>query len=185
MHDRKEGHVSGEMSRILKVAGVISLGVILQGCAGTIQSPVPVVAERSEMTALVGNWSGEYNSAQSGRSGSIVFKLKSASDTAYGDVVMIPRAALTASGTPGTVASPAPMAAHGQVLTIRFVRLEGSHLVGRLDPYTDPVCGCRLTTVFTGDFKGNDVIEGTFQTTGAELHHPLTSGKWKVSRTAP
>lgn len=174
--------MSGELNRILKVAGVVFLGVVLQGCAGTVQSPVPIVAERSDMNALVGSWSGEYSSAQSGRSGSIVFRLKSASDTAFGDVVMIPRTALANSGNSGPAVAAAQPLAQGQVLTIRFVRLEGSHLVGRMDPYSDPVCGCRLTTVFTGDFKGADTIEGTFQTTGAELHHPLTSGKWKVTR---
>jgi hypothetical protein len=171
------------MIKVMKVAGILALGALLQGCAGGIQSPVSIVAERNDMSALVGNWSGEYSSAQTGRSGSIVFKLKSVSDTAYGDVVMIPRAVLTNTGTQGSPVLPAQPIAQGQVLTIRFVRLEGSHLVGRMDPYTDPVCGCRLSTVFTGDFKGNGVIEGTFETSGAELSHPLTSGKWKVTRT--
>ena len=176
--------MSATAEKLLRIAGVIALGAVLQGCSAAIQSPVRVLAEPRDVNALVGSWSGEYNSAQSGRSGSIVFRLRSATDTAYGDVVMVPRASVANPGTdvPGS-AGPAAVS-QGQVLSIRFVRLEGSHVVGRMDPYTDPVCGCRLTTVFTGNFTGDDKIEGTFQTTGSELHHPLVTGKWKVTRSA-
>ena len=168
--------------RILRTSGVLALGAVLQGCSAAVQSPVPVVAERSDMTALVGDWSGEYSSPESGRSGSIVFRLKSTSDTAYGDVVMLPRAAVTGTAGDESGSTPGQAATRSQVLTIRFVRVEGSHLIGRMDPYIDPVCGCRLTTVFTGDFKGDRTIEGTYQTTGSEISHALTSGKWKVTK---
>ena len=168
-------------TRLMKAAGVIALGAILQGCGATIQSPVPIVADRSDVNALVGEWNGEYSSPESGRSGSIVFRLRSATDTAYGDVVMTPRTVIAnTTREPGIFAG--QFQSPGRVLTIRFVRMEGRHLIGRMDPYVDPVCGCRLTTVFTGDFTPDGTIEGTYQTTGAELHHPLTSGKWKVSR---
>ena len=56
--------------------------------------------------------------------------------------------------------------------------------VGRLDPYSDPECGCRLTTVFTGDLSSPTVIEGTFESSGSTPMHPLTKGTWKVKRTS-
>ena len=166
----------------LRLALAVVLGSSAVGCASK-QTPVPLMAEPVAVTALVGEWNGEYSSTQTGRSGSIVFRLKSVTDTAYGDVVMIPRRNVASVG-PGDVGasrddigSPPP-----QVLAIRFVRLEGSNIVGRMAPYVDPDCGCRLLTVFTGDFSNASTIEGTFETTGPGTSHALTRGKWKVTR---
>ena len=170
--------------RYRRIALVLGLSFAAQGCASK-QTPVHLVADAADATALVGEWNGEYDSPQNGRSGSIVFKLKAANDTAYGDIVMLPKRDVQGmtAGDPNAARGgvvPAP----GQVLTIRFVRLDGGHIVGRLDPYSDPDCGCRLTTVFTGEFQGSSVIEGTFESSGSTPMHPLTKGKWKVKRTS-
>jgi hypothetical protein len=132
------------------------------------------------MTSLVGAWTGEYSSIQSGRSGSITFSLKSATDTAYGDVVMTPKGGPREVVTPDRPAT-GPAANIPQVLTIRFVRVEGNRMSGTLDPYPDPNCGCQLNTTFTGLFDGAARIEGTFESRGS-MDHPLTTGKWRVKR---
>ena len=166
----------------LALAGAVGLGTL--ACASK-QTPVRVMAQPVEMSALVGEWNGEYSSGQSGRSGSIVFRLKSASDTAYGDVVMVARAnAHQVAGHAGTNPSAAAVAPTSQVLTIRFVRMEDNRLIGTLDPYNDPDCGCRLITVFRGTFTGPSMIEGTFESKHSGMDHQVTTGRWKVSRVS-
>lgn len=164
------------------IVGAIALVSI--NCASR-QSPVEVVAAPAEIAALVGEWSGEYSSAQTGRSGSIVFRLKSASDTAFGDVVMIPRKSVAPVAADPSMPRPETAQMPGDVLTIRFVWLDGDKVSGRMDPYADPECGCRITTVFSGSFRGSSTIEGTFESVGSGSNHPLARGTWKVSRLAP
>lgn len=50
-------------------------------------TPVPVVGPTE---SLEGQWDGTYSSQQTGRTGSILFRLKAGTDSAFGDVVMIP-----------------------------------------------------------------------------------------------
>src|SRR5881396_280037 len=60
-------------------------------CGGS-HPPVPLVGTAAEVSSLIGEWSGDYSSAESGRAGSIKFTLRAAGDSAFGDVVMIPTA---------------------------------------------------------------------------------------------
>ena len=147
-------------------------------CAPGIPETVPLVGTVDDVSSLVGEWGGEYDGGAGGRSGSIVFVLRSAADTAHGDVVMVPRSVgeqTTTEGrrTPLTSAS-------GQVLRIAFVRVAGGAVTGTLDPYTDPDCRCTVQTTFTGTVRGNS-IEGTFVTRGSQLPSEQT-GRWKVTR---
>jgi len=165
------------MARSLKLLPLLAF--TLSAC-GASHSPVPLVGASTEMTALTGEWAGEYSSGESGRSGSITFTLRSAGDSAFGDVVMIP----SGLGRPvkpyneGQIAEPAPTA-QTTVLTIRFVRVEQGRVSGTLDPYADPQTGARLFTTFVGDVKGN-TIEGTYTT---RLPSGVTqTGRWSVLR---
>ncbi|MFL5381831.1 MAG: hypothetical protein ACJ8GN_04885 [Longimicrobiaceae bacterium] len=169
------------MRRICWFALVAAAGAAA-ACMPTPPAPVPVSAPPGT-TGLVGEWAGEYESPAVGRGGSIVFHLDAGRDTAQGDVLMVPRgsraAPQRAPAEPGTVvrASLAP-----QVLTIRFVRVEGDRVTGVLDPYVDPECGCRVFTAFEGTLAG-DRLRGTFVTRG-EPSGPVT-GTWRVERRAP
>jgi hypothetical protein len=163
-----------------RAALVAVFAVTAASCASS-PSPVRLLADPVAMSALVGDWQGVYSSVQTGRSGSIVFNLRSTADTAYGDVVMTPK-----KGSRPVVATdrpaPGPVApAINQVLTIRFVRVEGNRVAGILDPYDDPDCACRLHTTFIGLFDGQSRIEGTFESRGS-MDHPLSTGKWEVAR---
>jgi len=117
---------------------------------------------------------------ESGRSGSIRFALRAATDSAFGDVVMIPaglgRPLLPWRGENMTGAAQAPAPT---VLTIRFVRVEQGHVSGTLDPYADPQTGARLLTTFSGELKGN-TIAGTY-TTRLPSGESQT-GQWSVQR---
>jgi len=172
-------------SKIFLCASAVAL---LAGCR-SLQTPVPVMGPQSDMSALVGDWSGEYTSPETGRSGSISFTLQAGKDTAIGSVVMVPKAqnlpvnAGVAADRPAVMGSATQKP--GSLLTIRFVRLEGSQILGTLDPYRDPDCGCQLATTFRGEFKDPSTIEGTFNTVGSGMEHLPSSGRWKVTRLVP
>jgi hypothetical protein len=153
--------------------------VLALGACGASRSPVPLVGASSDVSALTGEWAGDYSSAESGRSGSISFTLRAAGDSAFGDVIMIP----TAWGRP-LMPYRQQNAAGGQVpettvLSIRFVRVQQGHVSGTLDPYADPQTGARLLTTFTGEVSGNS-IAGTYTT---RLPSGETqTGRWSVQR---
>lgn len=153
----------------------------VSACAAN-PSPVHVVGTSSEMTALTGSWTGEYSSVETGRSGSIEFTLKAGTDTAFGDVVMVPRALAPAPSEPRTAVGAIPPAP--QVLQIAFVRVATHVVSGTLNPYKSPDCGCMLTTVFRGTIT-TDRIEGTFTTAHSDQMAPQQKGTWWVTRKAP
>lgn len=154
------------------------LPLALSAC-GASHTHVPLVGPVSDLTSLIGEWGGDYSSAESGRSGSISFTLRALDDSAFGDVVMIPSGwgrplqpwrEPTAAGAP---------TAHATVLTIRFVRVEQGHVSGTLDPYADPQTGARLLTTFTGELNGK-TIAGTYTTRLPS--GDMQTGRWSVQR---
>jgi hypothetical protein len=164
----------------------VGMATLLAACASR-PTPVAVIAPLSDMSALVGGWSGDYSSPETGRSGSIAFTLKAGKDTASGSVVMLARPQ-SYVGAPSAVEPPivrtSPSQGTGNLLTIRFVRMEGNRVVGVLDHYRDPECGCQLLTTFRGTFKDAGTIEGTFSSTGSGMGHLPSSGSWKVIRVS-
>ncbi len=158
---------------------VIIAAALLAACAGQ-SAPVPVRASPADLMSLAGRWEGEYSSAETGRSGSIVFTLDAGRDSATGDVLMTP----TGTNQPYRPAplgeTMAPGVEPPAVLTIRFVRVIDGHVIGRLDPYIAPDCNCTVRTTFTGTMQG-ERISGTYSTTGAIRDVPVT-GQWEVRR---
>jgi len=78
--------------RILRPSFPIVLCALALDACGASRIPVPLVGASGDVSALSGEWAGDYSSAESGRSGSISFTLRAATDSAFGDVVMIPAA---------------------------------------------------------------------------------------------
>ena len=151
------------------------------GCA-TTSDTVPVQGTEGELEFLVGTWTGEYTGDESERSGTLTFELQAGADTAHGHVLMDPArdvgyARGPAEDRPFVRAGAAPVA-----IGIRFVRLRGGLLEGRLAPYEDPVCGCPLATTFSGRLEG-DVIRGTFETVHSRDGRRET-GRWHVRKTS-
>jgi len=145
-------------------------------CGGS-QAPVPVVGAEADISRLTGEWLGDYSSAETGRSGSIVFTLTAGSDTATGDVVMTPQLARSAAAqaTGQTVSPPI-----SQAINIRFVRISGGQVSGALAPYTDPACDCPLHTAFVGRLMG-DTLSGTY-TSRHDHSRDTQEGRWRVVR---
>jgi hypothetical protein len=165
------------MSMRTGVALMIALSAA--ACAPVILK-TPVGGTRADISQLVGEWQGDYESIDSGRRGSIAFRLRAGADTAEGDVLMEPRNALDPSAPDAAM----PHEAFGsgrQTLAIRFVVVDANRVTGVLEPYKDPGCGCTLTTTFIGTLRGN-AIEGTFRSEGSELGHIPQAGRWRVKR---
>ena len=161
------------MLRSVAVAVVCALAA----CGGP-GTPVPVAGSAGDLAALAGEWSGEYSSDESGRSGSIVFRLRAGTDSATGDVVMSPQ--FLRGGQPEAAPSPLTAPPAPQVLTINFVRIAGGRVSGRLAPYRDSACSCMLATTFEGALQGDKLV-GTYVSrlgeTGSVQH-----GRWEVTR---
>jgi hypothetical protein len=127
---------------------------------------------------LEGDWEGTYISRETGRTGSIMFQLKAGTDSAYGDIVMIPVRAEEAG--PARMPQATTYQKSPQVLRFSFVQCGGRDVTGLLAPYPDPDTGEQVYTTFTGRFKG-DALEGTFSSTyPGGTHRP--AGTWSVKR---
>jgi hypothetical protein len=180
------------MKRVAVLFGSV-LCVVVSGCKST-PSPapaVPVMGSSSARAKLVGRWEGEYKSAATGRSGTIVFEFKK--DVGRGDVLMMPKGA-TEPLRPAHPESAAGRDAQTkpdsstvdetlrtmQVLNIRFIETSEGALAGVLDPYIDPNCNCEVKTSFNGAIHG-DRIEGTF-TSKPIAGGPEATGQWSVTR---
>jgi hypothetical protein len=176
------------MSRSETVLSLL-LALSFTACAAS-HPPVPMVGAASDVSALVGEWSGDYSSAESGRAGSVSFTLRAAADSAFGDVIMVPSGTgkplvpwrpqdQTNPGAQVTRPTGANQSPQTSVLTIRFVRVESGHVSGTLAPYADPQSGARLLTTFTGELKGNS-IAGSYSTLLPSGE--TQTGRWSVER---
>ena len=58
------------------------------GACAPVINRTPVSGVQMDVSRLVGEWQGDYNSVESGRRGLITFRLRAGADTAEGDVIM-------------------------------------------------------------------------------------------------
>jgi hypothetical protein len=154
----------------LAVVTLLGAGCIWHG------TPIPLVGDAR---MLQGDWEGTYVNREGGRTGSILFQLKAGSDSAYGDIVMVPTQAEEVG--PGRITPvPGSYRVQPRVLRISFVQCGGQEVTGVLDPYPDPETGERVYTTFVGQLKG-DELEGTFTSAYPGGAHRL-AGTWSVKR---
>ncbi len=169
------------MRRSTRSVGFAVTLLLVSACA-TASPPVPVTGETPAIQTLSGRWAGRYESQATGRYGSIAFELSAGSDTARGDVQMIPSGrseplhALDRDRSGVRVDdSRSP-----HFLTIRFVGVSDGRVRGCLDPYRDPDTGAVLLTSFRGVVSGDSIV-GTFESS-TESAGVLATGHWWVSR---
>ena len=155
--------------------------LLLTACAAN-PAPVPLVGTARDLTALAGDWSGQYHAVETGRSGVVTFSLKAGRDTAFGDVMMHPDYAVGRWMEPSppvvtTLRAPA-------VLAIAFVRVRGDEVSGSIVPYVSPACDCLLSTIFRGALRG-DRIDGEFISREGDNGLILQHGTWWAIREKP
>jgi hypothetical protein len=169
-----------------RLAGLTLVAALAASCSSS-KSPAPDVpveaAKKADLSALVGKWTGDYSSKDTGRSGSIVFELRSGgSTTANGDVLMWPKGSKQpmAPSKSGDLTEE-QLRTMPQVLNINFVQSQGGYVTGTMDPYTDPDCQCEVRTTFVGSIDG-DVIVGEFTIEHWDKQGKSAKGVWKVTR---
>ena len=146
--------------------------VAAAGCKATV-TPVPV---QGTVDQLVGEWSGDYYSTETGRRGSILFRLEAGKDTANGDVLLTPEVNYTA---PPKTDEPW-WKTSSQVLRISFVRCDVDEVSGWMQPYLDPETGELTSAEFTGSIR-RDTLRGRYVAIG-EATKKRTTGTWTVVR---
>src|SRR6187397_1846481 len=123
--------------------------------------PVPVEGSQEEISAMAGEWAGEYWTKDAGRHGVIRVVMPQRAHTGFreGEITFSPALAAAAAAS-----SADPKAHAGEdrldpdpcpFLSIKVVRIEKNAVRGTLDPYWDPDCECRTQTVFEGKVTGN------------------------------
>jgi hypothetical protein len=144
-------------------------------------TPIPLQGEAASISALRGDWAGEYWSGASERRGALNFTIASNADSAFGDVIMFTplgqQVRPVDSGEQHRLHS-----ASSQALRIDFVRIGGGMVSGTLEPYIAPDCNCQVSTTFTGNVAG-DTIRGTFVTNGPQGGN--RDGRWMMARRRP
>lgn len=170
------------MRKTLILIAIVFLAFFLISCGSTEPGPVQVIGVPQDLLTLAGEWAGSYDSASTGRSGSITFHLTENSSGAHGDVLMVPKEDFIYNVQPHELrGSPHGMLSNSSVLTIEFVRIEGGEISGKMAPYPDPeLSGATLETHFTGRLDG-EWIEGTF-VTYSDGGAPPRRGTWRVHR---
>jgi hypothetical protein len=166
------------MKRHRLVPLIAILALSSGGCTTAHQPNIELTSSDFDLNPLVGEWRGNYNSSETGRSGTIAFTLRAGDAAASGNVVMVPRGADSAAAAVAETAA----SASRQVLSIHFVRKEGGNVVGTLDPYNDPECACKVSTTFQGTFRDARTIEGTYTTVPSRPGTSVTTGQWSVTR---
>ena len=145
----------------MKILGAVMC--LWVGCATTNSSTVAVEGEDVDVIRMAGKWEGNYEGIESGRKGTLSLELAAGNRVAEGKVVMN---------------AADPQAA--KLLPIKFFKLSGKQITGKIEPYTDPSCNCLVDTEFRGQMRG-DVISGTF-TTQPQGSDKKMNGRWTATR---
>ena len=160
----------------MRFPGLLMLVAAAAGCNAPVVAPVPV---QGTVEQLVGEWSGDYFSPETGRRGTILFRLEAGKDTAHGDVLLTPERGYSA---PPKADEPW-WKTSSQVLQISFVRCDVDEVSGWMKPFPDPETGELTYTEFTGHIR-RDTLRGRYvalvETTGRR-----TTGTWTVVRRTP
>lgn len=169
------------MRRAKRRLGLTAALAVAAACA-TASPPVPITGETPAIQRLAGRWTGRYESPVTGRFGSISFELQAGSDTARGDVQMIPAGRSQPLHAMERDRSGAWIddSRSPHFLTIRFVGVSDGRIRGCLDPYRDPDTGSVLLTSFRGVVSGDSIV-GTFESS-TESSGVRATGRWWVTR---
>jgi hypothetical protein len=150
---------------VLLVASTLAL-------AAAGQTPAPIEGEPADLDRFAGAWVGGYICEETGRHGTVLFRLAAGADTVEAAILMIPRA------TEGPQATAVPLAVHR-------VAVEGRTLRGVLARYDDPEWDLPLETDFVGTLADDgQTIKGTFRAVGTTVDTIPQNGRWWARRAS-
>lgn len=154
-------------------SGIAALALLV-GPAALAQrpAPAPIDGDSADLAQFAGEWVGGYACEETGRHGTLVFRLVAGADSVRAVVLMTPRATEDTL-LPASI----PLAVHR-------VEVLGPMLRGVLARYDDPEWGIPLVTSFEGTIEREDRIEGTFRADGAQIDTIPLEGRWWATRTA-
>src|SRR6266567_2177794 len=77
---------------MLRISSIVAASLAASTIACAAKPPeIGVTSSDFDLNPLVGEWRGDYSSAETGSSGTIAFTLRAGEASASGNVVMIPR----------------------------------------------------------------------------------------------
>lgn len=159
-----------------KTPVALALVALVMACA-VQPTPEPTPSQPADLAAMNGHWIGEYSNSESGRSGSISMSLRSWSDSAAGDLVMVPRGA--APLLAADVSSHVARGVSAEVLHLTFKRVSGGMVEATVEPYFSPDCACQVSMVLQGTPEKR-LIAGEFVLMSARGLRQ--QGRWSVER---
>lgn len=146
--------------------------LLAASAGGAAQTAAPVTADPADLAAFAGEWAGGYVGEDSGRQGTVVFRLAATADSVRALVLMVPR---PTAGDP--TPTPVPLAVH-------HVTVEGRTVRGTLVRYADPEWGLPLETEFRGTLAADGRLEGSFRSVGTRIDTIPEVGHWWALRAA-
>ena len=161
------------MKRLL--IAVATAGAISACATGRM---IVLQGEPSSLTFLAGEWDGTFSNPENAMQGSLWFALIAGEDHAHGDVRMTPKDRLSYNRFDPREGS--HQLEPTTYLDIRWVRVADFKVEGKLEPFMDPLCGCRAETTFYGTL-GDNRLDGTYTTRLAD--GTMRSGYWRAVRT--
>lgn len=138
----------------------------------TAQTAVPVGGDRSCVDRLAGTWVGQGACEDTGRHGTVEFRLQAGAESAWATVLMTPHA---------TDAVPAPAAVP---LRVHAIEVTGRSFWGSLDRYDDPEWRLPLETEFGGALATDGRVEGYFRSEDTQAGTVRQCGRWWATRSA-
>ena len=159
------------MRRILSAL----LAVSAMACV-SLPRPTSVANRPMDALLLEGGWSGQFNSDDGQRGGSIAFVLDIRNDTASGPALLTPVAYVQTGSAPARVEARTAFRS-----PMRFVTVTDGVVAGVVPAFFDIDRMGMVQMTFVGRMRSWNVMEGTYVTIGTNLRIE-ERGTWRVVR---
>ncbi|RMH38487.1 MAG: hypothetical protein D6689_19450 [Deltaproteobacteria bacterium] len=136
--------------------------MVAPACGGAM-GQVPVRGDDAEVARLAGEWKGQFEGVDNAKTGTIDLNFQLGRHTADARVTLL------GASTDGSAMK----------LKVEYLAVENGTIRGKIEPYVDPECSCKVETEFEGALTG-DYIVGTYfarPAAGGER-----KGQWSAER---
>ena len=156
---------------------LVAIALALAGACAAPPNVAPVPSQPADLAAMNGYWIGEFVNSETGKSGTITLTIRSSTDTASGDIVIVARGSSPVLAA--DIGKHHEHSASPEVLRVAFRRVIGGMVEGTVEAYFSNECGCVVSTILQATpEKGR--IQGAFVTSNAQGFRQ--QGRWSVDR---